>query len=91
MAGGKSMLDVVQRYEDLMDQLVWRRAIGSLTADEEDDLLGNLDVLWNDMTQQEIDRWRQTWATRRVVAAPESLRLVDCDVDGSSWSPRKAS
>jgi hypothetical protein len=75
-----SVSRALARYLELVDELLWRRAVlGSLSDDEEERFAGVLNDCRAGMTDDEEARIGELIANRRAIAAAESLALVDTE------------
>ncbi|MBC7541293.1 MAG: hypothetical protein H7338_01030 [Candidatus Sericytochromatia bacterium] len=78
------------RYQSLLDQLLWKRAVGSFPEAEEDDLLEQMDAVWWNLTEAEIGVVKQSHADAKKITSAAELDLVDENMDGPFRLPRRA-
>lgn len=69
--------EAAQRYRELMDELLWLRARGTLTDDEEERYAVAMNDRWRLMTSDARAAIEELLAERRALAAPATLDVVD--------------
>lgn len=80
-------------YRSLMNALLILRETegGELPEEIESSYVERLDVLWWKLSEAEQDEYEAELAHAEAPDGPETLNLVDCEVDqGSTTAPRKA-
>jgi len=83
----------LDRYRSLMNELlILREAEGGELPDElESSYVERLDELWWKLSEAEQDEYEAELASSEGLSGPETLDLVDCEVDqGGNATPRRA-
>ena len=79
---------VLERYLELVDELLWRRALdGQLSDEEEERFAEALDERWVMMTAEQHDLVEELIAKRRELAGKPSLNLVDAEPKETDEEP----
>jgi hypothetical protein len=79
-------------YRSLMNELLILRETegGELPEELESSYVERLDFLWWKLSEAEQDEYEAELADADAPDGPETLNLVDCEVDqGSTTTPRK--
>lgn len=83
----------LDQYRSVMNELLILREAegGELPDDLESSYVERLDELWWKLSEAEQDEYEAELANSEGLSGPETLNLVDCEVDqGGSTTPRKA-
>lgn len=93
LAGGAVTGSPLDQYRRLMNELLILREAegGELPDDLESAYVERLDGLWWKLSEAEQDEYEAELASSEGLSGPETLNLVDCEVDqGGKTTPRKA-
>ena len=77
----------LKRYLELLDELLWKRAVGNPDDETEADFAVALNDCRAEMTPEEEDRIEAIVAQRIAVSASSSLDLVDTEPPATDDSP----
>lgn len=89
------MDNTARKYEEMMAQILLNRRFGTMSEDEEDELLEKMDDLWLEMTEKERQDYderaaRSKASGRRIGQEWKDRRLVKGESSGGARIPKAA-